>query len=246
METNIQFDGFEIAVIITGVILFFYIYYYIAHSAKVERFLFKIYHEESADTALFLFRKLTGFFVLGIVPGILYFGFMDASREKFGITFRHLESSILLIASLIVVTAVVLFFHHRGNPQRSTLQLKPAEWSTFMLMLNIFGWAVYLIAYEFLFRGVLLLECYEAFGFWPAVAVNVALYSAIHMVSGKDQTIGALIFGTIACYFTLTRGTLLIPVFMHLSLSILSDLYSIRVRHKMKPAVRDPLNSENI
>lgn len=245
MEIDIQFAGFEVAVIITGVIFFFYIYYYTAHSSRIEQLIIKNYPNGSADVALFLFRKLTGFFLLGIIPGILYFGFMDASRDKFGITYNRLESSFLLIASLILITAIVLYFHHRGKPHHSTLQFNPAEWNKSLFILNVFGWGIYLIAYEFLFRGILLFECYEALGFWPAVAINITLYSAIHMVSGKDQTIGALIFGTIACYFTLTRGTLLIPVFMHLSLSILSDLYSIRARQNINTAISNPLNSEN-
>jgi membrane protease YdiL (CAAX protease family) len=79
-----------------------------------------------------------------------------------------------------------------------------------------------------LFRGILLFECYTNFGFWPAVAINVTIYSAIHMVKGKDQTIGALIFGGIACYLTLIQGSILIPIIMHVSLSIFSDYFSIR------------------
>ena len=110
-------------------------------------------------------------------------------------------------------------------------------------MMNILGWSVYLVAYEFLFRGILLFECYHALGFWPAVAINVSIYSAIHMVYGKDQTFGALVFGAVACYFALTRGTLLIPIFMHLSLSILSDLYSIRSLKYVKPVSKNHFNS---
>lgn len=243
MEFDIDYAGFEIAVIITGVVICFYLYHYSAHSKVSEQYIIRKFQAGTADLALFFYRKLTGFLFLGIIPGTVYFGFLDASREKFGITFQHLESSFMLIAGLVLLTGIVLFFHHRGNPERSTLQLSPAEWNVSMFMLNALGWGIYLIAYEFLFRGILLFESYEALGFWPAVAINISLYSAIHMVSGKEQTIGALIFGTIACYFAITRETLLIPIFMHLSLSILSDLYSIRNRHRIKLTARNPVNT---
>lgn len=236
MEMDIRSAGFEIAVIIVGVVLVFYAYHYSAHSKKLEQYIIGRFPEGTADLALFFYRKLAGFIILGVIPGILYFKFLGASREKFGITLNHLESSFMLIAGLILVTGIVLFFHHRGNPERSTLQLRPPEWNVSMFMLNALGWSMYLIAYEFLFRGILLFESYEALGFWPAVAINIALYSAVHMVSGKDQTIGALIFGSIACYFALSRGTLLIPIFMHLSLSILSNYYSIRNQQSIKLA----------
>jgi len=103
-----------------------------------------------------------------------------------------------------------------------------------------------LLAYEFLFRGILLFECYESFGFWPAVAINVTIYSAIHMVNGKDQAIGALFFGGIACYLTLTRGTVLIPLFMHITLSVFSDYFSIKMNPDIGFIKSVPVKSEKL
>jgi membrane protease YdiL (CAAX protease family) len=114
------------------------------------------------------------------------------------------------------------------------------EWTGREFAINCLGWIAYLIGYEFLFRGILLSACYMSFGFWPAIAVNVAIYSAIHMVNGKDQAIGAILFGTIACFFTLTKGTILIPIFMHIALSLTSDYLSIRMNpeHRfVKPSI---------
>ncbi len=245
MNVRFQFDDVKTALVIVGTILFFYTYYYLAHSRVIERFFKRIAPGDASDINLFLFRKFAGFFLLGVVPGIIYFWLMEASGEKFGITISHLASSYILIAVLILFTAIVLFFHHRRNPERSTLQFNMEEWNLSMFMLNVLGWSFYLVAYEFLFRGILLFECYDAMGFWPAVAINVSLYSAIHMVNGRDQALGALIFGTVACYFALIRETLLIPVFMHLSLSILSDFYSIRKRQSLKIISGNQLNSQN-
>jgi membrane protease YdiL (CAAX protease family) len=229
-------DELETAAIIMGTLLFYYTYFYLSHSQFVERIIRNRITGGNKDLSVFFFRKTTGFFILGVVPAILYFGLLKASGEKFGLTFNHFESSFLIITGLVILTAVILFFHHKGNPERSTLQMNPPVWNVPMFMLNALGWSIYLIAYEFLFRGILLFECYETFGFWPAIAINVTLYSAIHMVSGKEQAIGTLVFGTIACYFALSMGTLLIPVFMHLSASILSNFYSIRSMQGLKIA----------
>ena len=244
MEISISPAGYETAVIIFGVTIFYFIYFYSSQARSVEHFINKKFAAGTSDIILFFYRKLNGLLMLGIIPAILYFGLLGASGDKFGITFNHLLSSLLLIGGLILLTAVVLFFHHRGNPNRSTLQFNPTEWNVTLFMLNVFGWSLYLVAYEFLFRGILLFECYEALGFWPAVAINVSIYSAIHMVNGKDQTIGALVFGVIACYFALTRGTLLIPIFMHLSLSILSSYYSIRSWQNVQAAGENKVNRE--
>ncbi|HZH73219.1 MAG TPA: CPBP family intramembrane glutamic endopeptidase [Mariniphaga sp.] len=232
----------SIGVIILGVVVFYYIYYYTSESKSIVKFIQQNVADGNSGLALFFYKKINGLFLLGVVPAFLYFSVLNASGDKFGLSLNHLSSSFLLVAGLILLTAIVLFFHHRGKPNRSTLQIYPAQWNTSLFMLNILGWSLYLIAYEFLFRGILLFECYEHLGFWPAVAINISIYSAIHMVNGKDQTIGALVFGTLACYFTLTRGTLLIPIFMHLSLSILSNFYSVKNMQHFQMDVKKPVN----
>jgi membrane protease YdiL (CAAX protease family) len=129
---------------------------------------------------------------------------------------------------LITVITVVLFINQKTNKQHNSLQINISEWNFSYFFINAAGWIIFLVGYEFLFRGILLFECYTSFGFWPAIAINVAVYSAIHLVNGKDQTFGALIFGSIACFLTLSCGSLLIPIIMHVSLSLFSDFFSIR------------------
>lgn len=238
-------NDYSISVIIIGVVVFYYIYYYTSESRSMVKFVQQNFSDGDSGLALFFYKKLNGLILLGVVPAILYFMVLNASGAKFGLSLNHLSSSILLVAGLILLTALVLFFHHRGKPNRSTLQINPAQWNTSLFMLNVLGWSLYLIAYEFLFRGILLFECYEHLGFWPAVAINISIYSAVHMVNGKDQTIGALVFGTLACYFALTRGTLLIPIFMHLSLSILSNFYSIKNMQQFQMNVKNPVNMKD-
>lgn len=233
----------SVGLVIIGVILIYYIYYYFVNSDKINYRFRRYFGGDNQELNLFLFKKFAGFVILGVVPAAIYFGLLQSSGDKFGISFNHFSSSYLLIAGLILLTAVVLFFHHKKNPERGTSQLSTGDWNVSVFMLNAVGWSFYLIAYEFLFRGILLFECYEMLGFWPAVAINISLYSAIHMVYGKDQTIGSLIFGSIACYFALSRGTILIPIFMHLSLSILSDLYAMKRVQNIKLISENPLNT---
>jgi membrane protease YdiL (CAAX protease family) len=234
---NFQLNSSEgrISVTIFGVIVFFYLYYYFAHSAFLVYYAERNYRQNSQkEWFLFFVQKFTGLVFLGLIPGMLYYFFIDSSFDKFGFNFSSLEANITIILILTGTIVLFLFLNQKTSPQINSLQVHLKEWSGVMFIFNALGWAIYLIGYEFLFRGILLYECSYSFGFWPAIAVNVAIYSAIHMVNGKDQAIGALVFGTIACYFTLTKGTLLIPLFMHISLSVFSDYFSIRVN----PALR--------
>lgn len=232
---NLQIDSTipKTAILIIGTILFFYLYYYFAHSAFLKNYIKNRVQKPLNGLLLFFTEKFLGFLILGVIPGILYYYLFDFSFEKFGLTINQFSANFVIILILVFIIVFVVFINQKANSQHNSLQIKVNKWTLFLFILNSIGWIIYLIGYEFLFRGILLFECYSSFGFWPAIAINVAIYSAIHMVNGKNEVIGALIFGTIACYFTLIQGTILIPIFMHISLSLFSDYFSIKLNNKL-------------
>lgn len=226
-------SNFTISAVILCSLIFFYFYYYFATSGLPNKIGGNINSRVRNKVAMFLTRKVAGFLIMGIIPGLIYYFFVNQDFGKFGFSLDHLIKDYPIILLLIVIIVAVLFVNQKVNRQNNSLQIELTEWNLPLFLINAFGWTIYLLGYEFLFRGILLFECYESFGFWPAIAINVAIYSAIHMVNGKDQTIGALIFGGIACYLTLSRGSILIPIIMHISLSVLSDYFSIRYNDKL-------------
>lgn len=220
--------GFTTSVVILSTVIFYYIYFYFITSGSPEKFCSTIIQPARKKIALFLLKKFSGFLILGLIPGVIYYYSLSRDFGKFGFSADQYMNNLLVIFPLVTIIAIILFINQKANKQNNSLQINLSEWNILLFLLNAAGWIIYLIGYEFLFRGILLFECYISFGFWPAIAINVTIYSALHMVNGKDQTIGALIFGGIACYFTLSRGSVLIPVIMHVSLSILSDYFSIK------------------
>jgi membrane protease YdiL (CAAX protease family) len=241
-----ELTDMRIAFVIVGTLAFFYLYFYIAHSSALKNAVYKNSTGINRELRLFFFRKLAGIVFLGVIPAVLYVSLLKGSFGRFGFTITHLSKNLFIILGLTFIIAFLLFMVHKKNPGQNTLQIKTNQWNKSLFTLNILGWSFYLLAYEFLFRGVLLFECYESFGFWPAVAVNVTIYSAIHMVNGKDQAIGALFFGGLACYLTLTRGTVLIPLFMHIALSGFSDYLSIKMNPDIGFIKSNPAKSEKL
>jgi membrane protease YdiL (CAAX protease family) len=221
-----------IAIVIIATLLCFFIYYYIAHSEYLKQLSKKFKTDIQQKLALFFARKISGVFFMGLLPGILYYSVKGARAMEFGFTYNKFAANLPTILVLAGIIIAILFINQKLKPSFNTLQIKTKDWTNSLFAINSLGWILYLFAYEFLFRGILLFECNEALGFWPAIAINVSIYAAIHMVNGKDQAIGALIFGTIACYLTLTRGTILIPIFMHVTLSLTSDWFSVRLQKK--------------
>ncbi len=233
MDSTVKFSDIKITLVLLGALIFFYLYYYIAHSAYFENSI-KKNQNIGDELKLFLSRKILGFFVLGIIPGTLYFLFLKPEYSLIDFFNGKFSSSLLIILILIVIITFLAFMNQKKNPQRNSLQINITNWNLSLFGINAFGWIIYLLGYEFLFRGLLLFECYNSFGFWPAIAINVVIYSAIHMINSRDEAIGALIFGSIACYFTLQQGTILIPVMMHIALSLSSDYFSIRLNKNLE------------
>lgn len=228
MNPELNISGLTSSIVILATVIFYYVYYYFATSRLPEKFCASINQPAQKLVALFMLKKFSGFLILGLIPGVLYYFLLNPDLGKFGFSMKHFNSNILVIFSLAFIIAIVLFVNQKANKQNNSLQINLSEWNILLFLINAIGWIFYLIGYEFLFRGILLFECYSSFGFWPAVAINVAIYSAIHMVNGKDQAIGALIFGGITCYLALSMGSILIPIMMHISLSIISDYFSIK------------------
>jgi membrane protease YdiL (CAAX protease family) len=98
-------------------------------------------------------------------------------------------------------------------------QIRAKEWTWKTVFINALGWALYLFGYEMLFRGTLLFPLVQSIGVWPAIAINIALYSATHIPKGLDETIGAVPLGLVLCVLTLLSGTIWIAFFVHLALA---------------------------
>jgi membrane protease YdiL (CAAX protease family) len=226
-------SGFTISVVILSTVIIYYLYFYVVNSNLLKKYGAGITPGAKKEVMLFLLKKCSGFLILGLIPGILYYFFLDKNFDKFGLSVNQLSNNFSIILLLIFIIVVVLFINQKANKQHNSLQINISEWNYFLFVINVSGWIIYLVGYEFLFRGILLFECNSSFGFWPAIAINVAVYSAIHMVYGKEQAFGSLIFGGIACYLTLSCGTLLIPIIMHINLSFFSDYFSIKYNESL-------------
>ncbi len=237
-------SNIPIAIVLFGVLLFFYLYYYFAHSSWIENLISKKSEGDRAKVLLFTSRKSLGVLFLGLLPFVLYFWFVSTDTALFGLSFEKFAQNLGTILILAGIILTVLLLNQLADRNRNSFQIKIKNWTAPLLAINTGGWILYLISYEFLFRGILLMACYQHFGFWPAIAVNVVLYSAIHMVNGKSEAIGALVFGTIACYFMLTRETLLIPILMHVTLSVFSDLFSLALNPELRLVKASTLKSK--
>jgi membrane protease YdiL (CAAX protease family) len=103
-----------------------------------------------------------------------------------------------------------------------------------MLFINAVGWFLYLFGYEFLFRGVLLIPLIEPLGMWPAIAINIVLYSATHIPKGLDETIGAIPLGFVLCLLTISSGTIWIAFIVHVVIAWTNTFTALKFHPDMQ------------
>ncbi len=220
---------------ITTTLVGYYAYFFLSHSALMKGFFSRHFSGDSFWLRWVLFQKATGFIFMAFFPALLYLFFFAGKLTDFGISLHHLQVNWKwFVFFLIFFILLNSFLARKTGLMEQYPQMRINIWSKRHFLLSIFGWIIYLLAYEYLFRGLLLFSAYEAFGVWPAIAINVALYSAVHFPKGMGETLGAIPFGVLSCILTLSTGTILIPFIAHVCLAVSMEFFTIKYNPEMK------------
>jgi membrane protease YdiL (CAAX protease family) len=214
---------------IFSVLLFFFLYYFTAKKKILHDLVFKPLFPSGSPGALeFVSFKMTGILFTGIIPFILFVIIFRTEPTRIGfVTGRTCHFWYLLIL-LILVTALLSFNLSKGRSvQERSPELKIIDWFPRHIVLSVSAWVIYILGYEFLFRGVLWFLCYEAFGFWPALAINLVLYFLVHLPQGKFMAAGALPVGIVLCLLSWLTGSFIPAFLIHSLIAVLTDLFSL-------------------
>jgi len=219
-------------------ILFFVIYWFTSKSEKLKNWFFKNYESDQATVNHITFNRIVGFFAMGILPALFCLIFLpEYSLADYGLTFKA-ETWVFTIKWILVLAVLVgpLAYFSAKKPMNliNYPMIRAKVWTKKIIFLNIFGWVLYLFGYEFLFRGILLFPLAEHLGVWPAISVNVALYSATHIPKGLEETIGAMPLGLVLCLLTLASGTIWIAFLVHVIMALTNSFTAFKFHPEMK------------
>lgn len=204
-------------------LIFFVIYWFTAQSSKVKNYFYSKYSFDQAAVKHIFFTKYFGFLSMGVAPAILCLIFLpDYSLADYGLTIipeTTLFSIVWTLGLCVLVVPLAYFSAKKPKNLVNYPQIRAKVWDNKIVFINALGWALYLFGYEYLFRGTLLFPLVDAIGVWPAIAVNIALYSATHIPKGLDETIGAIPLGLVLCLLTLASGTIWIAFIVHVAMA---------------------------
>jgi len=213
----------------------FIAYWFLALVEKVKETFTKNYGKERALIYWVIYQKQIGVLFLGILPAIACFITFDHSWEFYGVSMQNFGLSMLYMLGMsVIITPLALLSARKPDAYLTYPQIRIKEWTPGLITLNTANWILYLLAYEFLFRGILLMLLVPVLGVWPAIIINTSLYSATHIPKGAKETISAIPFGLALCLITLHTGTIWVAFLAHVLLALLNDYGSLHFNPEMR------------
>jgi membrane protease YdiL (CAAX protease family) len=205
------------------------LHYYLNRKKVLLGFMMRVTRFSFSQEAIeFVIEKLSGLLLFGVVPFIFFIIIFDQSPVKVGLTIGKSSNYWYLILLLPIIFGSLSFYSSKSKENwKISPQMRVKNWHLQHILLSASGWLAYLFGYEFMLRGILWFLCTDAFGFWPALAINIVIYSAIHIPKGFLLTIGTIPVGLIFCILTYITGSFFLAFITHASISVTNDCFSV-------------------
>jgi len=150
--------------------------------------------------------RIVAFICMAYLP-IAYIQYFEIDFWTIDFTWTSLDTKYTLILVALLVPMGAINSKGKGHlamyPQVRMLQWNPIEYIS-----NIFSWGIYLLGYEFLFRGILFLGLIPFVGLYAAIIINTVLYALAHLYKGKNETVGSIPLGIVLCIITAQTETI--------------------------------------
>lgn len=207
-------------------------YFLLALSSPVKSFINKFYREKNRSFAWRMYERLSGAFILGVFPSFLIF-ITAKGNAATTIFFTASITRFCLIPICCTALLIVNYFATgKASNRKGYPLIRRKNWDGSLMVKNQLSWTVYLFAYEFLFRGVLLSSCIVLVGLPAAIIINVMLYSVLHFHRGIRQVIYSVPFGVLLCVVTIETTSWISAAFLHAAFANSYEFFVIAHRKK--------------
>ena len=217
----------------------YFLYWFIANSSWLKRLCDKRFRQETAQAAYILAQRAVGILFLGVPVVVVTLLLPELRFGELGL--KAIDSLVPLywiLGMSAFVVPLVLSFSRSPSFFKTYPLIRQETWDGFLLAANTASWCVYILVYEFLFRGFLLGACAGSLGAWPAILLNVALYVCVHIPYGFWVTLGSLPLGAAMCLATLRTGSIWSAYAAHLLVALLNDYVALAANPRARVRLR--------
>jgi len=210
---------------ILSVLLLFLLYYLIRKHNIISGL---ILNPGRNRIVVYISEKLIGFLLFGIIPFSLFIILSGLLSSESVMTLGTSAHYWYILPPLLLVVSVLTFSSSRKKAMQGRYpQLSIRVWSVKYLLISSSAWIIYILGYEFLFRGILWVSCFTAFGFWPALIINAVLYAIVHLDQGATMSLGSIPVGIVFCLLTFLTGSFFPAFLIHSYMAVSTELFSI-------------------
>jgi len=210
-------------------------YYFLSHStACVSRFesFCRILDKQGNQV---VFQRLLGFLLLGVVSVLIILLLPGTNLQEYGLSFKFRSAPPWWSYFLIPLILVLSYLTARKSANLEQYpQIRAKQWTRSMIGLSSISWLIFLIGYEFLFRGFVLFAALELLEPVPAIALNCALYAFAHFYKGPTETFGTIPAGILFSYLSLITGNIWCAVLLHSVMALSNEGFSLRAHPEMQ------------
>jgi membrane protease YdiL (CAAX protease family) len=208
-------------------------YWFMSGSAFFERRIRRHFDIEFPHKPLA--QKYLGAVVLGLVPAGVLWVVPGLSPAASGIGMPDWPATLLWGGFLALAALPVPYFSAQSEDMQAYYpQIRVSEWDLTLFVHNGWAWTMYLLAYEFLFRGVLVIGLSTFTSPWTAVALSGALATATHIPKGAKETFATVPYSLLLGFVALQSGSVWAGVVGHAALAISNDFWAVRHSDTMR------------
>ena len=228
-------ENLRFAIAILWCVVGFGSYYFLSHSASCKRRFGAPCKILDGQGNQVLLQRILGFLFLGIISVLIILFLPKQSLKEYGLSFTFLSTppwwSWLLIPLILIMG---YFAAQKPGNLESYPQIRAKIWTPGMIAISSTSWVLFLIGYEFLFRGFVLHASLDIMDPAPAIALNCALYAFAHFYKGPGETFGAIPVGVMVCYLTMVTGNIWCAVILHSLMALSNEWFSLNFHPEME------------
>ena len=177
----------------------------------------------------FLVQKFSGVLLLGVIPFYYLYDRDDSLPFYMFVAPDNLQSVFnycLLVGIVFIGISSVVSVKEENCIVYP--QIRDKEWTLATAAASFVGWVSYLFAYEFLFRGYLLMSCVKELDLMGSIFINAGLYALAHFDKGRKEIVGSFVVGIVLCIITIKTGSIWVSIFSHITIALSNEYFSFK------------------
>lgn len=215
----------------------FLAWWFTGKSDALLQHLTKRYGPEQGQMRQVFIKRIVGMVMFGLVPALILFNTQPYGWADYGVAAKFPPAVFYWTLGLSAII-IPLMFRSSQKPDNLAQypEVRVKVWSRSLVIWSTLSWMGYLFAYELMFRGFLLFACARAFGAVPALIINTAIYSLVHVPKSSREGIGAIPLGLLLCYITFQTETIWVALVVHWVLALFNEWCSLKYQPDMQIA----------